>query len=261
MPHLSSRVARVLICTIFNLLFEYSLRGVGGFGHNPVLVPVLCGVYVAYFSMLDDLIQRWRLHNYELLLIAFCYALLIGVFAAGTIVDKRGPLGLNPGGLLLEGVLWWGILQSLLTFYLAGRLVRRDWSAPAMGLIGWVLALVYTALFLALTARNPLLRHGSATSYATIAALGLAAILGLAFSLRRPRPAPWDFRASRLLDALVAISALLFVVVGSLPVHKLAIGAAAYVNPTAVPIVIVWSFIYSAGYLIYRWQGGHEVTI
>ena len=148
MPHLSSRVARVLICTIFNLLFEYSLRGVGGFGHNPVLVPVLFGVYVAYFSMLDDLIQRWRLHNYELLLIAFCYALLIGVFAAGTIVDKRGPLGLNPGGLLLEGVLWWGILQSLLTFYLAGRLVRRDWSAPAMGLIGWVLALVYTALFL-----------------------------------------------------------------------------------------------------------------
>lgn len=261
MHGLSPRVSRVLICTVFNLFFEYSLRGIGGFRHNPVLVPVLCGVYAAYFSMLDDLIRRFRLHNYEVLLIAFLYEILIATFVAGTVFDNRQALGVSIGALLFEGVLWWGILQGILTFYLAGRLVRRDWSVTPMSWPGWSLALGYTILFLALGMRNPLLRHGSSAAYGTLAAIALVTTICVVVSLRRPRLAPWPFRASRLLDALVIGSVLLFLVTGSWPARTLVVSAAAFVNPTAVKIVIVWTFIYSAGYLVYRWRGGREVTL
>lgn len=257
----STRNVRVLICTLFNLCFEYSLRGVGGFRHDLLLAPVLFVLYFAYFSMLDDLIRRHRLHNYELLLLAFLYELLIATFASGTIFDHGAPLGLNWGALFFEGVLWWGILQGLLTFYLAGRLAPRDWSAPPMGPLGWTLCLLYTALFLAVAARNPLLHHGTPAADLAVAVLGLGVLLILAASLRRPHPAPWIFRGAPVLDALVAISIVLFLITGSLPARRLVVAAAAYINPTAATIVYIWTLLFSAAYLLYRWIGGREVTL
>ena len=70
MKGMSNRVKLVLICALFNWLFEYSARGIGEFTTRPLFVLALFGIYVTYFMMLEDLIVRYHLTNYQLFLAA-----------------------------------------------------------------------------------------------------------------------------------------------------------------------------------------------
>lgn len=79
----------ILLCTLFNLLFEYSARGIEEFAQRPWLVLALFGIYFTYFAMLEDLILRFKLKNYEIFLVAFAYGLFPIAFLTGNLYNKE----------------------------------------------------------------------------------------------------------------------------------------------------------------------------
>lgn len=150
----------ILLCTLFNLLFEYSARGIEEFAQRPWLVLALFGIYFTYFAMLEDLILRFKLKNYEIFLVAFAYGLFPIAFLTGNLYNKEiysGIIfaGVNIGTLIIIGIFAWGVVQGMVTLYLGNRLSPRDWDHPRMGKIGWILALLYQTMVMIYASTNP----------------------------------------------------------------------------------------------------------
>ena len=79
----------ILICALFNLSFEYSARGITQFVTRPLFILSLFGIYLTYFAMLEDLIVRHHLTNYQLFLVAFLYGLLPTAFLTALMTSIR----------------------------------------------------------------------------------------------------------------------------------------------------------------------------
>ena len=53
---MKSHKKNIIFCTIFNLFFEYSMRGVIELGARPALFLIILIIYISLFTMLEDLI-------------------------------------------------------------------------------------------------------------------------------------------------------------------------------------------------------------
>ena len=160
MKVMSNHFKLVFYCALFNLLFEYSARGIREFTNRPLFVLALFGIYFTYFAMLEDLIVRLKLTNYQILLTAFLYGLFPTAFLTGNLFNRDiyGGIivaGINVGTVVIIGILAWGVVQGMITLYLANRLSPRDWDHPKMGRAGWALAVVYQLVVTAIAQFNP----------------------------------------------------------------------------------------------------------
>jgi hypothetical protein len=262
---ISNRSRIVLCATIFNLSFEYSLRGFFGF-FRPIFLPLLLfGLYFSLFSMLEDLIVRFRLRTYQLALASFLYGTFAMAFATGALFDRPQFLGIAWGSLFFVGVLWWGILQAVITFYFANRIVQRDWGHRRMGRFAWAAALAYSAAALAtLKIANPNLAPVRPVAYLIFMLLAGSTALFLQRDLQRNQGRkPWRFEPSLTMDFLSFGTFILFVCLGSVfsGGQVLDPASASRINPSALAIVKIWTFGYSGIFILHRLQRGMEVTV
>ncbi|MEM3726573.1 MAG: hypothetical protein QXK98_06920, partial [Candidatus Bathyarchaeia archaeon] len=63
----------VLAATGFNLLFEYSMRGINDLNLRPLLPLFLFWVYFPYFALLEDSITKYRLKDYNIVIAGFFF--------------------------------------------------------------------------------------------------------------------------------------------------------------------------------------------
>jgi hypothetical protein len=242
----------VLAATGFNLLFEYSLRGVNHLLAQPLLLPVLFTVYFTLFTMLNDLIARFKLRDYHLMVLAFFFGTFYQFFASGAALLPPLFLGVNWNSILFVVVVWWGIVQSIITFYIANRVAPRDWN-HRLSKAGWLIALGLNGLMILVFQRSPAVPKADAQQVAVLVVLmaAAAAVFRLLLPNVKKRAATVEFHWSRTLDALSAITILVFSVCAFLTFDPTVL-TTSQVNATAVWIVTRWTLTLAAAVLIYR---------
>lgn len=242
-----------LAATAFNLLFEYSLRGVVSLAENPLLPFLLVNQYLTYFLLLEDLIRRYRMRDGHAMattaILAVVYQALVSAaaFRGQTLV-----LGVRWGELLFVVFVWWLVYQTVLTFYAATRLFPRNWDGPLLP--GW-LRLGLLALNLAGVAVFVLLPgpKGTPVGYAVMAALLVVALVVWLAVLPRPagRLAVPDMTPVRVFDVLAVVSVLVMVATALAPGPRLDLGGWA-VNAAMVPVIRGWTLLVALVYAGYR---------
>ncbi|HKZ48015.1 MAG TPA: hypothetical protein VJ397_04405 [Thermoplasmata archaeon] len=210
------------------------MRGWNGFARQPYLLLILPLVYYTYFALLEDLIGRYRLREYQAVLITFFFGLFYEVLGTGVVFTATG---IDWFAVFYVGLLWWGLLQTLLTFYFANRVWPRHWEHPRLGAVGWSLGLLTQALVLLLFARNPLLPKGPAWAYAVMVGLAAGLFALVAVSVKLDRGGTRPFTPSSFLDALALGTFALFLFSGTFLTAGSGVGAASYINELAVSVI------------------------
>lgn len=254
-----NRYRIALWCTFFNILFEYSMRGINNLARQPILFPLLFATYFTYFLALEDLIVRFKLGEEHLLAIAFFFGTFYITFATGIVFVNPNLMGINVVNLLFVNVVWWGLLQAILTFYFANRIARRHWNHPLMGKFGWTLFIVYQTLMLLLFQfANPNVPKGSTTGYFTITIVFVASFLVCLFLIKRQKRKSLSesttFEPSLILDFLAFGSALLFFILAVFFTSDPLQSGAHQTNQSATNIVIFWSLVVAAVMTFYRFK-------
>lgn len=237
----------VLIATLFNLLAEYSVRGINNLRVTPLLPPFLFLTYFAYFAMMEDLIGRYRLKDYHVYVASLFFGLLWQLVGPSVVFFPPMILGINWGGLLFVNLIWWSLVQTILALYIANRITpRKEWDRPLLSRVGWGLAFftyVGITLGLRLAVRFPLV-----TPLQVLIMGGLMAITAAIFKRLLPGPkerslSPAAFKKDSVLDLISVLSAVsLFcsaVFLTSDPSHVVA----TFLNRTALRANIVGSTI------------------
>lgn len=263
---INNRWKIILLATLFNLTWEYSARGLGGI-FRPIFLPLLLfGFYFSLYSMLEDLIVRFKLKNYQLTLAAFLYGLFPIAFGSRDLFANPQFLGINWLNLFYIGFLWWGILQSIITFYFANRLVQRDWQHPRMSKLGWFLAIGYNAVvFLSFQFLKPPISKSPLVGYFILGLIAVFTTIFLWQDIKKNRKRePWSFSPSSVLDFLSFGSFILFLSMGTFSSISRALipVSSSYFNPIAIKIGHVWTIIYTIIFLAYRFlMTKKEITI
>ncbi|MHA1386364.1 MAG: hypothetical protein ACTSR3_21630 [Candidatus Helarchaeota archaeon] len=119
----------------------------------PLLLGII-GIYFTYFTILEELIVRYKLRDYQLILWAFFLGIFVIAFTGGQIFNPRPALemffifGINYIDFIFVNVIWWSLFQTVLAFYFANRVTRRDWEHERLGKIGWFLTIFIFCLIL-----------------------------------------------------------------------------------------------------------------
>lgn len=262
---INNRFKIVLLATLFNLAFEFAFRGFNFF-NRPLLVFYLFGMYFTLYLMLEDLIVRFKINNLQLVLSAFLYGLFPMAFGTGLLFVKPQFLGINWLNLFFIGFLWWGILQAILTFYFATRLVKRDWNHPRLGKVGWVAAIGYNLIVLGVSKTiSPYLPLIQPIAYLIFGLIvfGTGVFLWQDIKKKSKREA-WDCEKSIVLDFLSFGSLVLFIFLGIFITGggKVDPISLSHLNPTTVKIVNNWTIILTIIFLVYRFSvRKKEITV
>lgn len=244
----------ILIATGFNLLFEYSMRGINNLVVQPFLPPILFTAYFTYFTMLEDLIVRYNLKDYHLIVVAFFFGTIYKSLVSGTAVMPPLILGINWGSLLHTNLVWWGPLQTVMALYMANRLTPRDWNHSLLSKKGW-------GAMLALNGSVVLLFQlsGSIPKITLVGVIVMATILIVTALLFRrilpgkyERSSPLMFKKDRVMDYLNAFTVIIFFVCAVFLIHDPIKAGTSNVNRTSLQIVMVWTTILALVLLVYR---------
>lgn len=251
---MSKKLKRILTATIFNLFFEYSIRGVNNLPAQPFLPIILFISYFTYFTMLEDLIARYRLKDYHLIMVSFIYGTVALCFASGLAFTPPLFLGINWIGLVFVNLVWWGALQAVATFYLANRMCPREWNSDLLSKNGWAVALLLNASTFVLFQFSGLIPKPTVQGLITAATLILALTVLLWRNISN-RSVPFDepsFRKSRFMDVLVAMTILVFLVCAVFLTRDPVWSGASLVNRTSLHVVTVWTIILALLVFAYR---------
>jgi hypothetical protein len=244
---MSRRWKIVLVATLFNLLAEYSVRGINNLRVTPLLPPFLFLTYFAYFAMMEDLIGRYRLKDYHVYVASLFFGLLWQLIGPSVVFFPPTILGINWASLLFVNLVWWSSIQTILALYIANRITpRKDWDHPLLSRAGWGLAfLTYVGVTLALR----LVVHFPPVMPLQVLIMGgLISIVAALFKRLVPGPEerslpPAIFEKDRLLDLLSVLSAVLFFYLAVFLTSDPSYVVAAFLNRTALRANIVGSTI------------------
>lgn len=254
-PGAGNRWKIVLLVTLFNLLWEAAGRGIVGILTHPVLLLALFLTYFSYSAMIEDLITRYRLQDYQVLCVAFLFGLAwqLLVPSGGAFVPPL-LLGVNWGVVLCVNLVWWGPIQTLMGFYVANRLVSRDWDHPLLSRLGWGLSLfMFVFITLLIRLNVPSIAVVTAPGVMVMAVLMLASAVIVRRTLQRPEvrsAAPMAFERDKVMDYLSVFMVILFLISGTLlarnpifsyihPVNRPALVAGMVGSTIAVVIMLV----------------------
>ncbi len=248
----------ILGCVLFNLALEYWVHGIPNFFIISISLVLL---YITYFFMLEDLILRYHLRDYQVLLIGFIFGVYTEIFSTGSIFGSGYFFGIDPFYFILSTFGWWGIIQSVLTMYFANRFIAiRDWTEEPSGKILWILAIGWHVfMFLGFLSDQlelkipPLINligqnlpKRTLMGYITSAII-LMIVLTLYFIIQKYRGSqtsedPPLFEQSKFLD---------FLTFGSL-IISLILGSVLFGSRLAQLIFVFYSIIISIIFVIYR---------
>lgn len=258
--HLNRSWLTVLAATGFNLLFEYSMRGINNFLKQPFLPIFLFTAYFSLYTMINDLIARYRLRDYHLLALAFFFGTAYQFLVSGAALVQPQALGINWTSMLFVVVVWWGIVQSVLTFYFATRLAPRDWSFR-LTKAGWVGALGLNVFTVLVFQRSPAIPKVKGLELAIMAAIMVVAFV--AFRVLLSKSLRTDSRASRsiLMDVVSSLTVAIFFMSAVFltfdPVHL----KTSNVNATASAVVTLWTIILALAIVFYRLATKRSIAV
>lgn len=235
-----------IVATAFNLLFEYSMRGVNHLVERPTFVLVLVAAYFTIFTMEEDLIRRFRLRDYHLVVLAFTYGMVYQCLVSGTAFQRPELLGIRWSHSLFVLLVWWGGIQSVLTFYLATRVCPRNWEQPPLSRRGWMIAAGVNLVVIGLFQMSGQIPRGTPAGYATmVAVVSAAGVLFWRLASRGAR-APRAARPVLALDVLAVATVLAFAVCAIFLTSDPTKLGTSLVNETAVRAVVRWTFVAEA---------------
>ncbi len=261
---MSTKVKIILIATLFNLSFELALRGIAGIFVRPGFIIGLFLIYFAYYSIVEDLIRRYRITNIQLLLVAFAFGLLPETFLTGTIFIPPLTFGINIVAIIGINIIWWGFTQGLLTMYFANRLVKRDWSESPMSKSGWILSVGFLiAVFMLNFLSSKTITRGPGIGYIIVLVVFFALFFYLKFRLKSPQQNPYEFERSYFLDLLVIGSLVMFLFSGLVLAQNPTFdsGSNSVITKNAVEFVKNITRVTFAGTLIYYIVRRRQITI
>jgi hypothetical protein len=250
----------VIVATAFNLLFEYSLRGVNHLLERPVFPLFLIAAYASLFAMEEDLIRRYRLRDYHLVALAFTYGIVYQCLVSGTAFQHPTLFGIRWSHSLFVILVWWGGVQSVLTFYLANRLRPRNYDSSPMDRKGWLLALGINGIVISLFQASGKIPHGTPVGYATM--LIVAALAAVTFArLARRMPLAEPFRRHLFIDLIVASTVVVFVICALVLTRDPTTIGTSDVNRLATRIIVAWTILAVAAALGYRLKTRRAIPI
>lgn len=237
---IKSRFSIPILATIFNLFFEYSLRGLNGFLENPFLIIFLSLVYFCWFTLLEDAIRRYKLNEKQIFLAPLVgIATLYSVMFIPSKAYYAQPLifGINLGQFLWINLFWWTLLQTIMTMYFAVRLSPRTSLKPLLSNRGRVgvfgLWLLVGLLFRAQIGLPPL-RFITYVSVAAIAVVAWKMVQRLQTKDFRPA------KPSKVMDLLTGATVLVFLY-SALRFHQPGLTDFHPINLDALPFIIKWT--------------------
>jgi hypothetical protein len=248
--NITQKQKRILICVIYNLILEFWVHSIIGF-LNPVLTISLLLLYLSYFSMLEDLVVRYKLRDHHVLLIGFIFGLFHEIFTTGSVFNEPNFLGINIIILFLANVFWWGILQSIFGLYFANTLVERSEVDRKMGPIGWILALTFNLLLFLGRTLEGTLPTGSVIGYAiSLIIMGVAAFL---FIIIKKPEEPLEIDQIKVIDILLKVQIVLCLVMGMILIFIIGI--------IVLYLFILWSVFTGILYIIFAIKGKKFIGI
>lgn len=257
---INNRWRIILSATAFNLLFEYSLRGVNNLLRQPILLLFLLLIYMSYFTLLEDLLVRYKLRDYHILLIGFIYGDLMNILLPGAAFTPPLYFGINWVNLLYVNIVWWGIIQGVLTFYIATRLTPRDWGHARLSRKGWMFSLliiVSLSLILRMYARN--LPQISPRSLVILLILPIVLIYIVGKTLGKDHPSVTQ--PSRFMDIIAISTTIVFFLSFIILTYEPAWISIHYVNLPAVKAVGAWTLSVGILIMIYRFIFRRSISV
>jgi hypothetical protein len=253
----------ILVATLFNLVFEYSGRGIGTLFSDPLLLPTLFVLYFSLFTMVEDLIVRYRLRDYHFLVIVFFYGTIYEFFASGSAFFRPGFLGIDWATLIFVNIVVWASVRGVLTFYLATRVYPRGPRTPLLGERGWLLALVVNVVALALVhADGHVPAPGPVPLFVLVGILIISSVVFRSQAGRTGwRSAFVPFRRSTVLDLFCLITIVIFLSGTLMPVHNPAMPFGVPNNGYGWGIGVVWACVTAVVLFIYRILKGEPVPV
>jgi hypothetical protein len=231
----------------FNLLFEYSMRGINNLVARPLLPLFLFLVYFPYFTILEDFITKYRLKDYNIVIAGFFFGTAFTLFVPSTQFVEPQAFGINWTAFLFVNLFWWGTIQGVLTFYIATRLFPRNWNHKPLSRTQKTILVITLVLVGLLYRINIQLNMPQAPQISPEAYLAITIILAItAFIFRKTIPKQavatpqWK---EKIIDLISALTILLFLFCAlfltqdptQINVHS--------VNATATRIVTLWTII------------------
>jgi len=119
-----------MVATLFNVLAEYSLRGINNLSHSPLILPGIFLNYFFYFACLEYLIVHYKLRDFSIGVIGLFFGLLWLVLGPSVVYIAPQFLGVNWINFLFINLIWWVPIQTILGLYIARRLVTTDRTNP-----------------------------------------------------------------------------------------------------------------------------------
>lgn len=262
MNGIGNRLGIVFAATGFNLLFEYSMRGVNNLLVKPILIIFLMGIYFSYFMLVDDLIRRYRLRDYHLVVIGFIFGCLSSLILPGSVTAPPTYLGINWINLVYVNIGWWGIIQGIVTFYIATRITPRKWDVTPLSRIWWLIfSIVILGVYLVF---RMYAKNIQAIEPVGIRLLIIFSIIGILVlrklvtdrELETPVYSPSIFMDIVSISTIaVFILSSIFLTYGStwVSIH--------YVNLPALRLITLWTLIVSAAVVMYRVISRREIPV
>lgn len=239
-----------LLATLFNLFFEYSLRGVNGFLANPLLIVFLSLPYFLWFVLVEDVIRRRRPSDWKTMLLPYIgIGSVYSVFFIPIKAYFTPPffLGINIGLYVWCTLFWWTLLQTTMALYFANRLAPRKDMAPILSKKAWVVIMGLWLLVGVLFRSKIEYPYIAPITYVTV--LCIALIAGYIFI--KAKPSETVATPSRFMDLLTGGTVVFFILCS-----LVFAGAGKYdyhpINVNALGVVIAWTTISGVIMLIYR---------
>jgi hypothetical protein len=129
------------------------VRGIANILNVYLLIGII-GTYFTYFTILEELIARYKLKDHQLMLWGFFLGIFVMAFTGGEMFNPRPGLemffifGINYVDFFFVNVIWWSLFQTVITFYFANRIIKRDWDHSRLGKLGWALTLILFGVIL-----------------------------------------------------------------------------------------------------------------
>jgi len=259
---MNNRWKIIFIATLFNLLFEYSLRGFNNISAQPSLPFILFATYFTLYIMVEDLIVRFKLKDYHLMMLSFVYGTIYCAFTSGLAFINPTFLGVAWGPLILINLVWWGALQAVLCFYLANWFNPRDWNHARLSKFGWIGCIAGTVFVLFLFQKSGVIPLGTPLGRLTVWVIVLLSGIVCSISFRKNRQSKSPaFVKSRLLTILSFATIALFLFTAMFLTHDPIQANTSNVNSTSLRIISSYTLILSIALLAYRIRSKKSIPV
>ncbi len=257
---MATRWRIVAVATLFNILFEYSLRGVNNLRVQPYLPFILFPIYFTLFTMVEDLIVRFKLKDYHVLILSFFYGTIYITWISGIVFVPPLFLGIKWSALFFINIAWWGFLQAILTFYLANALGRRDWNHPRLSRLGWVVCIGVQLVAIRLFQGSGVIPHGTPLGKFMILIVLLISFTVFLKSLSGKREIT-EFRKSKFLNMLCFATICLFIFSAIILTGDPVRSDTSNINATSLKLISWWTVIVSLALIGERYVSKKEISV